>query len=79
MDIIPGCPLFKKKPQELTPAQRLANEQGLKRTSPMKEIYTWGRRAVSPFIHVKDLNNPSGDQDGRRAHTAVEAGVKFSF
>ena len=77
MDSIPGCPLFKKRKPELTPAQRLANEQGLKKQSPIKEIWKFGR--FSPHIGVKDLNNPQGDEDGRPSHTAVEAGVKISF
>lgn len=77
MDIIPGCPLFKKKPEQPTPAQRLANEQGLKKQSPMKEIWRFG--GFSPYIAVKDLNNPKDDDDGRKSHTAVEAGIKISF
>lgn len=72
-------PLLLKKKKPLTPAQKLANEVGLVKKSPLKEIWKFGNRPVSPFFRVRDLNNPEGDNDGRKSRPAAEAGIKITF
>jgi len=68
----------KRASAEISPSQKLANES-LNKKSPLTPIYIYGKMPVKPYVRIRDLNNPEGDNDGRNRVTAIDAGIKFTF
>jgi len=69
-----------KKPEPKKKSYLQGEPLPLERQTTFGRIKSWwdGLR-IKPYVDIKDLNNPAGDDDGRTPRPAVEAGIKISF